>query len=52
MKSTRFKAYLKGIQENLATGSTTEHTHRPAFKALVEAVGGNITAINEPKRIE
>ena len=47
-----FRDYLRKIEKNLATGSATEHTHRPALKALLEAVGENITAINEPKRIE
>ncbi len=47
-----FRDYLRNIEKSLATGSATEHTHRPALKALLEAVGENITAINEPQRIE
>jgi hypothetical protein len=47
-----FRDYLKTIEGNLATGSATEHTHRSALKALLEAVGEGITAINEPRRIE
>ena len=47
-----FRDYLRKIEKNLATGSATEHTHRSALKTLLEAVGENIIAINEPKRIE
>lgn len=45
--------YLAAIKANLAHGDSTEHTHRPALKALLEAVGGKgVTATNEPKRIK
>ncbi|MCY3957971.1 MAG: N-6 DNA methylase [Chloroflexi bacterium] len=33
-------------------GNATEHTHRPALKALLEALDKNIDAVNEPQRIE
>ena len=52
MPPNAFRDYLRRIEKNLATGSATEHTHRSALKALLEAVGEGITAINEPKRIE
>ena len=45
------KAYLKQIEAALAAGNATEHTHRPALKALIEALGPGITAVNEPKSI-
>jgi len=44
--------YLEAIRKNLAHGDSTEHTHRPALKDLLEAVGQNITATNDPKRIK
>src|SRR3990172_1473679 len=44
--------YLKTVQAELALGNATEHTHRPALKALVENLGERITATNEPKRVE
>ena len=44
------KAYLKQIEAALAAGNTTEHTHRPALKALIEALAPGVTAINEPQR--
>src|SRR2546430_16034922 len=43
--------YLAALAENVARGDATEHTHRPALKALIEALGDNVTATNEPKRI-
>jgi hypothetical protein len=43
--------YLKEIQKHFATGEATEHTYRPALKTLIESLGEQITAINEPKRV-
>ncbi len=43
--------YLAAVRANLAQGQATEHTHRPALQALLESVGGDITATNEPRRI-
>ena len=46
------KDYLKHIEQALKAGNATEHTHRPALEALLEALGGPGTdAINEPARI-
>lgn len=42
--------YLAELQRNLSQGDATEHTHRPALKAFLEAVESGITATNEPKR--
>lgn len=47
-----FRDYVKGLQTNLKQGNATEHTHRPILKALLESVGDQVTATNEPKRIE
>lgn len=44
--------YLRQIEHALKAGNATEHTHRPAFKTLIEALLPNITATNEPRRIE
>ena len=46
-----FRKYLQTLQASLSTGDATEHTHRPALKALLEADGA-VTAINEPKHID
>jgi len=46
-----FETYLKSITAALKRGDATEHTHRPALKALVEAFAKGVTATNEPKRI-
>jgi predicted helicase len=43
--------YLKQIETALAAGNATEHTHRPALKALLESLGEQVTATNEPRRI-
>jgi len=46
-----FETYLRELQKNLSTGAATEHTHRSALKALLEAIGDGVSAINEPRRI-
>ena len=45
------RTYLDQIRQNLATGATTEHTHRPALAALLESILPSVQAINEPRRI-
>ena len=42
--------YLKQIEQALAAGNATEHTHRPALKSFVESLRSGIVATNEPKR--
>lgn len=44
--------YLKTIQNELAAGNATEHTHRSALKSLIESLSEKITATNEPQRIK
>lgn len=46
-----FENYLKSITTALKRSDATEHTHRPAFKTLIESFAAGITATNEPKRI-
>ncbi len=43
--------YIHSIERKLATGDSTEHTHRSALEALVESLAEGITATNEPRRI-
>ena len=50
MAGDAFDKYLNEINEAYLRGDATEHTHRPALKALIEALGENVTATNEPKR--
>ncbi|MDE3067699.1 MAG: N-6 DNA methylase [Verrucomicrobiota bacterium] len=45
-----FADYLRRLQQALKRGDATEHTHRPALKALLEGLDDRITATNEPKR--
>jgi hypothetical protein len=46
-----FRVYLTAIERELQQGIASEHTHRPALKAFIEAVTGTL-ATNEPKRIK
>ena len=45
------KPYLQKVEQALKASNATEHTHRPALKALLEALDLGVTATNEPKRI-
>jgi hypothetical protein len=44
--------YIKAIEKELVAGNATEHTHRPALKALIEGLAEKVTATNEPTHIE
>lgn len=44
--------YLTQLDHALKAGNATEHTHRPALKTVIEALGDKIVATNEPSRIE
>ena len=46
-----FDRYLSEINEACLRADGTEHTHRPALKGLIEALGDKITATNEPRQI-
>jgi hypothetical protein len=52
MPSTPIDTYRRQIQRELQQGNATEHTHRPALKALIETLAPGVTATNEPKRVE
>src|SRR5450756_844289 len=47
----RLKDYLHAVEDALKAGNATEHTHRPALKALLESMDLQVTATNEPQRI-
>ena len=51
MATSEFVIYLAELSQNLKHGDATEHTHRPALKALLESIGKDIVATNEPTRI-
>lgn len=52
MSHDALKNYLAAIEQALKAGNATEHTHRPALKAFIEALGGaDVRATNEPKQI-
>lgn len=50
MAEDAFDKYLTEINKAYLRGDATEHTHRPALKALIEGLAKKITATNEPKR--
>ena len=52
MASTPIDTYRLQIQRELQAGNATEHTHRPALKALIETLVPGVTATNEPRRVE
>ena len=52
MPNDPFNEYIDDINRAYLRGDATEHTHRPALKALIESLGKKITATNEPKRID
>jgi len=52
MPANPLPVYRAAIARELAQGDATEHTHRPALKALVEALATGVTATNEPKHVE
>jgi len=51
MSTTALLDYFTAIQREYVTGNPTEHTYRPALKALLERLAPGVTATNEPKRI-
>ncbi|MBN2456413.1 MAG: hypothetical protein JXB29_07770 [Sedimentisphaerales bacterium] len=46
MASEVFGKYLSEINKAYLRGDATEHTHRPALKALIETLARKITATN------
>ena len=47
-----FRTYVQTLRASLELGNATEHTHRPALKALLETLDITVDAVNEPRRIE
>ena len=50
--SRTLRQYIRTLQSNLSRGNSTEHTHRPVLKNLLESLETDIIATNEPRRIE
>lgn len=44
--------FVARVQVIYATGSATEHSYRSAFEALFAALGDDLRALNEPKRVK
>jgi hypothetical protein len=45
------QTYLRRIQENLASGISSEDTHRSALEHLLESLDPTVRAFNDPKHI-
>jgi hypothetical protein len=52
MVANPIDVYRRQIEKELQAGNATEHTHRPALKALIESLAPGVTATNEPKQVE
>jgi hypothetical protein len=48
---TAVQGYLREVGRTCAGGNATEHSYRPALKALVESLAPGIRATNEPRRV-
>ncbi len=46
-----FKTYIQSLQDDLARGNASEHTHRLTLKTLLESLGERLTATNEPRQV-
>ena len=44
--------YLGKVERDYKRGIATEHSYRGTLKELLETLNGNVTATNEPKRIQ
>jgi hypothetical protein len=45
-------AYIQSIENKLSEEGATEHTHRPALERLLERLGQDVLALNDPSRVE
>ena len=50
MAKRPFDEYRLSLEKALKRGDSTEHTHRPALKKLLESLYPGTTATNEPER--
>ena len=48
--SSETRSYIHAISQTLASGKATEHSHRPALKELIQGLGKDVEAINEPSQ--
>ncbi len=46
------RTFSQKINSIYKTGAATEHSYRPALQELFESLSDEITALNEPKRVE
>ncbi|NWJ94177.1 MAG: N-6 DNA methylase [Chloroflexi bacterium] len=51
-KDATLTKYYTDIEKALKLGNATEHTYRPALKALMDTLFPSVVATNEPKRVK
>ncbi len=51
MSQTDMQGYFNEVKAAFEKGNATEHTYRSMLKSLIEALGDDVTATNEPKRV-
>lgn len=44
--------FISSVKAIYATGNATEHSYRSCFETLFAALGDDVTALNEPKRVK
>src|SRR5712692_1127372 len=52
LSETTLRDYLGKVERDYKRGIATEHSYRGTLKDLLETLNSNVTATNEPKRIE
>src|SRR5258708_8110507 len=52
MSEAALRTYLGKIEGYYKAGKATEHTYRGTLQDLLELLGKNISATNEPKRVQ
>ncbi len=51
-RANALRTYRGEIEQTHTTGQATEHSYRPAFQTLIQALGGTgVTALNEPAQV-
>ena len=44
--------FISEIQKVHASGAATEHSYRPSLQRMLDEVSGDVSALNEPRRVE
>ena len=52
LRAEDLNSYVSELAVAIQAGNSTEHTHRPALKHLLESAAPGLLVTNEPKRVE